>query len=55
MSERHQIFVYRCSNCGNKKKTMDPKDYLESKMKDNPGTFACCEKPDLKQVDQYFR
>lgn len=54
MSGKHQIFVYRCENCGEQKETMDTKDYLESRMEEYPD-ITCCDKPDLKQVDQYFR
>lgn len=55
MSGKHQIFVYRCRNCGKEEETMDTKDYLEKRMEKNPELYACCSNPDLKQVDQYFR
>lgn len=55
MSGKHQIWVYQCKNCGEKKETMDTKDYLESRMVEYPETFACCKNLNLEQTDQYFR
>jgi len=55
MSERHQILIYECSKCGEKRETMDTKDYLEDKMKEYPDVHAYCENPELEMKNQYFR
>lgn len=49
MSGRHQIWVYRCQNCGEKEDTMDSKPEMVERKTD------CCQNPDYDLVDQYFR
>jgi len=55
MSSKHQIYVYRCKTCLTKTETMDSRYYKENQMKEYPETYACCDNPELKEIDRYLR
>jgi len=57
MSSKHQVYVYECKNCGYHIETMDQREYLEKRMKDETYSHVkkCCDNIELEETDRYMR